>query len=258
MADYNINRDSPIPVYYQVATDIKSRIIHEEWEVGGQIASENELVIQYGISRVTLRQALAELEKDGIIKRYRGKGAFVNENPNQFLHQLNYSLVTGNYELDDKQSLQAEVLEIVKISTPYNVVAESLKLAPDSAALYFKRLFFLDEKPIAIGKSWLPYDMVPGLENEGLLQNSLSKTMAERYHLNVTHVDDVLETVRPTLNERQLLEATYDTPLILIKGVSYLDDGRPLEYSNTLWLGDRVRFHISFTKSEGRFIMHSM
>lgn len=258
MADYSINRDSPIPVYYQVATDIKSRIIHEEWEVGGQIASENELVIQYGISRVTLRQALAELEKDGIIKRYRGKGAFVNENPNQFLHQLNYSLVTGNYELNDKQSLQAEVLEIVKIRTPYNVVAESLKLTPDRAALYFKRLFFLDEKPIAIGKSWLPYDMVPGLEDEGLLQNSLSKTMTERYHLNVTHVDDVLETVRPTLNERKLLEATYDTPLILIKGVSYLDDGRPLEYSNTLWLGDRVRFHISFTKSEGHFIMHSM
>lgn len=86
MADYSINRDPPIPVYYQFATDIKSRIIHEEWEVGGQIASENELVIQYGISRVTLRQALAKLKKDGIIKRYRGKGAFVNENPNQFLH----------------------------------------------------------------------------------------------------------------------------------------------------------------------------
>lgn len=78
MAGYSINRDPPIPVYYQVATNIKSKLIHEKWEVGGQITSENELVIQYGISRVTLRQALAELEKDGIIKRYRGKGAFIN------------------------------------------------------------------------------------------------------------------------------------------------------------------------------------
>lgn len=257
MFEHIINRDSPIPVYYQVATDIKNRIMHKEWGENGQIASENELVSQYGVSRVTLRQALAELEKDGLIKRYRGKGAFVNENPSQFIHELKYSLVTGNYETDDEQPLEAKILELSKISEPYKTISESLQLSSDASAIYFKRLFLLDKKPIAIGKSWIPSDLVPNLEVDGLLNNSLSQTIKERYHLNVIRVNDVLETVRPTLNDRKLLESTYDTPLILIKGISYLDNGRPLEYSNTFWLGDRVRFHISFENNQGRFIMHS-
>ena len=257
MSKDSINRDSPIPVYYQVATDIKNRIMHEEWGKNGQIDPENDLVQQYGVSRVTLRQALAELEKDGLIKRYRGRGAFVNENPNQFIHELKYSLVTGNYEPQDKQSLKATMLELVKIPDPYKPVSDALQLKPGDAAIYFKRLFYLEGKPIAIGKSWLPYEVVPGLEAQGLINNSLTQTVKERYHLNVMRVDDVLETVRPTSTDCKLLDATYDTPLILIKGISYLDDGRPLEYSNTFWLGDRVRFLISFTKSNGRFIMHS-
>lgn len=257
MSEYNINRDSPIPVYYQVANDIKNRITHEEWGTNGQIASESELILQYGVSRVTLRQALAELEKDGIIKRYRGKGAFVNENPNQFIHELKYSLVTENYKSDDKQTMQAKILEMVRIPKPSKVVSEALHLKSEENTIYFKRLFYLDDKPIAVGKSWLPADLVPGLEAQGLLNNSLTQTVGERYHLNIIRVDDVIETVRPTLSECELLDTAYDTPLILIKGISYLDDGRPLEYSNTFWLGDRVRFRISFAKNDGRFILHS-
>ena len=255
MGNKSINRDSPVPVYYQVAADLRSRIIHGEWGMNGQIPSENELVQQYEFSRVTIRQALAELEKDGIIKRYRGKGAFVNENPSQFLHELKYSLVTGNYELQGEQRMRAEVLEIVKFPDTYKAVEWALELEPGSAVVYFKRLFYLDEKTIAIGKSWLPADLVPGLEEEGLINNSLSKTITERYHLNAVHVDDVLETVRPTMNEIKLLDATYDSTLILIKGLSRLDNGRPLEYSNTYWLGDRVRFRISLARDNGEFIM---
>lgn len=253
MAKYSINRDSPVPVYYQVANDIKNRIIHEEWGRSGQIASENQLVEQYGISRVTLRQALADLEKDGIIKRYRGKGAFVNENPNQFIHELKYSLVTGDYQSDKNQIIKADILELKKYTNPDKPVCEALKLSEASPVIYFKRVFYLDNKPIAIGKSWLPAELVPDMDKSGLINNSLSQTIKDRYHLNTVRVDDVLETVRSTSAERELLDAPYDTPLILIKGVSYLDNGLPLEYSNTFWLGDRVRFNFSFVKQNSNF-----
>lgn len=257
MKIYNINRESPVPVYYQVATDLKNRISNGEWGVKGQLASESELIEQYGVSRVTLRQALAELEKDDIIKRSRGKRAIVNENPRQFIHELKYSLVTGTYETDNNHPMTAEMIELKKIEEPYPDVIEALQLKKHQAAIYFKRLFICDSKPIAIGRSWLPCDLVPNLETEGLIHNSLSQTIQERYHLNVVRVDDILETVRAGLSDSQLLNSAYDTPLINIKGLSYLDNGKPLEYSSTLWLGDRVRFALSFTKSNGRFRMHS-
>ena len=210
MKSYNINRESPVPVYYQVAADLRNRINNGEWGSNGQLDSESELIEQYSVSRVTLRQALAELEKDDLIKRSRGKRSVVNDNPKQ-----------------------------------------------GESAIYFKRLFQCDNRPIAIGRSWLPCKLVPDLEKDGLINNSLSQTMKERYHLNIVRVDDILETVRASLSDSQLLNSAYDTPLINIKGISYLDNGLPLESSNTLWLGDRVRFALSFTKSNDTFHMHS-
>lgn len=82
--------------------------------------------------------------------------------------------------------------------------------------------------------------------------------MKERYHLNIVRVDDILETVRASLSDRSVIKfLLMITPLINIKGISYLDNGLPLESSNTLWLGDRVRFALSFTKSNDTFHMHS-
>lgn len=257
MNKHCIDRESPVPVYFQVAADLKLRISNGEWEVNGQLASESELIEQYDISRVTLRQALAELEKDGIIKRSRGKRAVINQNPSQFIHELKYSLVNGKYETESDHPMHAEMLDVKIIPEPYDFVADALKLKKGQTALYFKRLFYCDNKPIAIGRSWVPYDLVPNLEKEGFINNSLTQTISERYHLNVVHVDDILETVRASLADSQLLNSTYDTPLISIKGLSYLDTGRPLEYSQTFWLGDRVRFSISFEKSGDRFKMCS-
>lgn len=252
-----IDRNSPIPAYYQVETDLKNRIAHREWKANEQIPSEIDLAAQYSVSRITLRQALAELEKDGFIVKYRGKGAFVCENPSQFVHDLKYSLVSGGRIEGSETILTANMISIQLIETPYPDVNTALEISTSAPCVYFKRVFILDGKPIAIGKSWIPADLVPNLEKEGLIANSLSRTMKERYNLNVVKVDDVLETVRPTAQEKELLEASYDTPLILIKGISYLDSGRPLEYSNTLWLGDRVRFHLSLEKEQNGFVIKS-
>ena len=69
-----IDRDSPVPVYYQIQQDLISRISRGEWQIGEQMPSESSLIDEYKVSRVTPRQALAELEKDNLIKRHRGKG----------------------------------------------------------------------------------------------------------------------------------------------------------------------------------------
>lgn len=251
----NIDRDSPIPVYYQIEVDLKKRIMRHEWEVQQQIPSESDLAEQYKVSRVTLRQALAELEKDGIIKKSRGKGAIVNANPVPFINDLSYVLVSGDRIVQQGFSMTAEILEIRLVTDLFHDICEQLQLTSDRSAVYMKRLFLLDGKPTAIGRSWLPATLVPNLENLGLIGNSLSKTLAENFSLVPVRVEDYLEVVRPTLSERQLLKSSYDAPLMLIKGVSYLENGQALEYSNTLWLGDSVRFHFTMHHTENGFVM---
>lgn len=73
-----VDRDSPIPAYFQIAIDLRRRISGGEWRADDQLPSEPELAIQYDVSRMTMRQAVAELVKEGILVRRRGNGTFVS------------------------------------------------------------------------------------------------------------------------------------------------------------------------------------
>ncbi len=252
----NVDRNSPIPAYYQIAMDLMKRISRQEWEAYQQLPSESDLAEYYSVSRVTLRQALAELEKDGIISKYRGKGAFINANPVPFVHDFNYALVLEERISQHGFSMTAEVLEQRLLDEPYPNIVEGLMLRPDEKAIYLKRLFFLDERPIAIGRSWLSEATVPGFESCQMVDNSLSRTLDAYYHMKPVRVEDILEVVRPTQSERELLKTSYDAPLLIVKGISYLQDGRPLEYSNTSWSGDNVRFRFALKQTENGFVMN--
>jgi DNA-binding FadR family transcriptional regulator len=76
MAQYRIDRDSPVPVYYQIASTLRRRIAEGEWRKGNQLPPEPELAKAFGVSRMTIRQALVELEGDNVIVRRRGAGTF--------------------------------------------------------------------------------------------------------------------------------------------------------------------------------------
>ena len=76
-----LDRTSPLPAYQQIANDIVLRISQQEWQIDDKLPSEAELAADYGVSRVTLRQAMGQLEQEGIIARFQGKGAFVTNNP---------------------------------------------------------------------------------------------------------------------------------------------------------------------------------
>jgi len=73
-----IDRDSPIPVYFQITLDLEQRISGGEWRADNRLPSEPDLATQYNVSRMTIRQAINELVKDGILIRRRGNGTFVN------------------------------------------------------------------------------------------------------------------------------------------------------------------------------------
>ena len=240
-----IDRDTPIPAYYQIQMDLTERIKRGEWDRTRRLPSESALATYYDVSRITLRQALAELEKDGIIKKARGRSAEICESPKPFVHKLNYALVSANHTEGNEHSITAEMLSIKRFDTPYEAVQDALQIGPNEPVVYMKRLFSLDGKPLAVGRSWLSLSRFPQLDVEGLPANQLTNTLKEKYHVIPVRVDDGIEAVRPTPSDLEQLEMTYDCPLLCVRGISYDRDNVPIEYSTTLWLGDRVRFQIS-------------
>jgi GntR family transcriptional regulator len=243
-----IDRTSPLPVYFQIALDLRRRITEHEWQTGEAIPAEPALAREYAVSRVTVRQALADLVKDDLLERRRGSGTYVRDLPRPLVHDL--SLTTGALaaRLHERGfENRAEVLEVRSVPDPPDEVRHRLQIAGAGAAVFMVRRVVINEQPAAIYRSWFNADMVPGLERSRRLAGSLSVELGEAYGLVPVRSENAIEVVRSTREEADLLGTSGDVPLLVVTATTYLADGRPLEHSQLGWLGDRVRFHITAT-----------
>lgn len=253
---HSIDKNSPIPAYYQVYNDLKKRISIHEWAVGQPIPSEAKLNDEYKVSRITIRQALKELERDGFIKRQQGKPAVVNEIRSPFVHNLSYNLVSSErFNSGGLQSynITAEKVEQYVIKEASAEICGPLQIPLGSPVFYFSRLYYSNGKPVALGKSWIPSHFVPGIESIDIPNNKLSATLAHDYNLIAAEVDDTIEVTRPTLEETHLLDISPDSPLMLVNGLSVLEDQTPLELSSTFWIGNAVRFKLTLKNVGGSY-----
>ncbi len=114
--------DRSVPLYYQLATLLSEKIISRELRTGDRLPTEVDLVEEYGISRITVRQALRLLEEEGLIRREVGRGTFVSEY-RPFIGALK---VEGS--LEDIISLGQNPVKVLDVKT--------VKAAPDDAALF--------------------------------------------------------------------------------------------------------------------------
>lgn len=247
MSARHINKESPIPAYYQIQQDLLDRINNHEWLVNEMLPPESVFLDEYNVSRVTLRQALAELEKDGIIRKERGKGSFLKAiTPKPYVHELSYRMANGGRVDRGEAQIVAEIIRLEHIVASSDDLVKKLALPEeDRSAIYLKRLYRKDGQPIAIGRSWLPSYLLPAFAENGLVNGSLNETLHIRYNLAVDRVDDWIEAARCTANDNTLLGCSINAPLLVIQGIAYLKDGTPIENAQTVWLGDAVRFKLT-------------
>jgi DNA-binding GntR family transcriptional regulator len=238
-----MNRDSPLPMYFQVALDLRRRIGDGEWEPGARIPPEVDLGEEYGVSRVTVRQALAELDKDGLVDRRRGSGTYVCESQQPLVRDVR--LGDGEIAATVGESVRADVMDVGVIDSPPAEIRHHLQLRPDDAALYLVRRIICNGQSASLARSWFNAEIVPGIEHSPKLSGSLPQLLAEEYGLKPVRAENQIEVVRSTPEEAALLDSAVDIPFVVVTTTSYLPDGRPLEFSQTEWLSDRVRFQVT-------------
>jgi DNA-binding GntR family transcriptional regulator len=242
----SIDKSSPLPAYFQVAQDLRRRIRQGEWGTGDRIAPELVLASDYGVSRVTVRQALAELAKDDLVERKRGSGTYVRPRQRPIVYDLNLTL--GAYAARIRElgfSNRAEILESGLVQPPPEHLRAALEMEPDGQVAYLRRRVFINEQPAAMYRSWFDAAVVPGIERCPGVEGSLSDTLEKEYGFVPVRSELYLEVVRSTREEALLVDGGSDVPLLVVTSTSYLADGRPLEHGQTAWLGDRVRFHVT-------------
>jgi GntR family transcriptional regulator len=244
VAKSTIDRSSPVPIYYQIAVDLRQRIAQGEWKLDRQLPPESELAAQYHVSRMTLRQALAHLENESIIRRQRGSGTFIRQYPNRIVPTLGFPMSLTHQIRELGITPTATIIEAEVTRVRNSETAASLGLSRGEQVARFKRVFNANGLPVALSVSILPHSLCPGITESDLIDGSLSITLSQRYGLNPKRVDQWLGAAHPGNEEAELLQVGKDSPLLSITNLVQLDDGTPIEYALTTCVGDRLRLHI--------------
>jgi GntR family transcriptional regulator len=239
-----IDKDSPISLYYQIAIDLRSRIARGEWVDNNRLPSENHLAAEYQVSRMTLRQALAYLENEGILARKRGLGTFIEVDPKRVSSTLNFPISFSRQMRELGFSPSAKVIHAETILEPQAEILTNLKLAQTDQVAFFKRLFFVNQTPVAMIKSYLPHQLCPGIVEAGLFNDSLTATLEKSYHHYPVQVDQWLNATQASTSDAEFLEIDPGSAVFEISTQSHLENGRIIEYAKTLCVGERLSLHI--------------
>lgn len=241
-----IDFDNNIPYYIQLVAILKENITSGEWKVGQRIPSEPELCEIYRVSRTVVRQALGEIELDGLIIRRKGKGTFVAEK------KINEGLVQklmGFYQDMVDRGLKP-VTQVLKhtIQPASQKISEYLKIPAGTPVFCIERLRFVEEEPINLVTTYIPYSLCPRLGEFDLSNQSLYHVLENEFGLELSHGSRTIEAVPANKYQAHLLQVNECDPLLLLNSVTYLRDGTPLEYFHAVHRGDRSRFEVELVR----------
>jgi GntR family transcriptional regulator len=208
--------------------------------VGQRLASERQLAEAFGVSRMTVRQALGSLESRGLIERGVGRGTFVRRAKME--HDL--MRVAGFSELLERHGLAAtaRVLSVKEPPAPA-AVAQALGLEQGAPTVRVERVRLGGGVPLALEDSWIPAGRFPGFASHDL-DGSLYGLMRDEYGLEPVRAVERLEPVAARRHEAQALEVSEHAPLMLVERTASAAGGARVEFARDRWRGDRARFTI--------------
>jgi GntR family transcriptional regulator len=206
---------------------------------GDKLPTEQDLATWFGVSRMTLRHALAELTRRGLVTRTVGRhgGTFVAAPKlEQDLTQL-----AGFSEQLRRHGMVAGARVLSASERPAGrAAAEALRLGPDDPVYEVRRVRLADGKPIALERSLFPAGRFPGML-DSRLDGSLYELLETRYGQRPYRAKESLEPVTARVREAEALEVAEGAPLMLVERTAYARSGEPLEFARDLFRGDRTR-----------------
>jgi len=241
MGAQRINRDLPIPYYFQIAEILRGMIADVEVGPDAEVSlpSENELCALYDVTRATVRHALELLEREGLIYRKKGKGTFLRRRVQLDLARL----CSTTRDMQARGWVPGTRLLRMRTLMPSPHIQHQLRSEATTPVWEINRLRLADDEPISLQWSYLPCQRVPDLDRHDLT-GSLYETLSSAYAIELRTAEQVIRTRMATGEEAPLLGVPEGAPVFVIDRTSYDQAGNPVEYLHALWRGDRYDLQI--------------
>lgn len=221
-----------IALYYQLKEKIKGKIKKGVWKTGDQIPNELDLVVQYEVSRATVRQAVLELVREGILIRQKGKGTFVAEPK----YEADF---TVNFCYPKEFGKKHEVVSATSLPAS-DSVCEQLCLEKGEFVYTIVRLRYFNEEAVAIETLVIPEKTFPGLL-ELDLRERIFDLLAQHYGIHISKFNSTVEPVLLTTKEAKILGLDERKAALLINRICIDIEDKPYLISKGIFRGDRCK-----------------
>ena len=225
--------------YINIHDKIKDDIDVGIWKIGQRLPSERDLADEFGVSRMTLRQAITLLVEEGVLTRKVGSGTYVASTRVQEKMRGTTSF-TEIIQLQGKTP-SSQLLSYIK-TQPNEKERQMLHLDSKENIIRMERVRFADGVPVVYEVASIPERLIQNVKKEDVT-NHFFKTLTDNgYRIGKSH-----QTIFARLaNDKvaRLLDIKKGQAILALNQVSYLEDGKPFEYVNSQYVGDRFEFYL--------------
>jgi GntR family transcriptional regulator len=238
-----LDRDLPLPLYHQLQGVLKAEIESAKWRPDEQLPNEAKLAERYGVSKITVRQALQELAELGYIRREHGRGTFIarrkfDEGPRDLTsfteEMLRHDLVAASRILSQRVA-EADVR-----------VASALRIPARSLVFVLKRVRLADGEPISVQTAHIPAAFVPGIRVEE--DASLYEVLQNQYHLYAARARETYSASAASAQAAGLLGISPGAPVFAVERVTLLPNENPFEFVQSIIRGDKYSIVLDLVK----------
>lgn len=238
--DRPLDRNSPVPLYFQIAESLKRAITEGRLKPGDRLDNELELTQQLGVSRPTVRQAVQRLVDDGLVVRRRGLGTVV-VTP----RILRSVALTSLY--DDLAAIgrhpETKVLSVTENAAD-DEMASVLALPPGGKVLVVERLRLADGSPLALMHNYLPAGLLHGDPVGSLAKAGLYELLRDQ-GIQLQAGEQVIGARRATAHEAKALDAASGATVLTVARTTFDHAGNPVEHGTHAYLADRYSFRMT-------------
>jgi GntR family transcriptional regulator len=242
LPDATIDRASPVPFYFQLAELLEEEIVSGRWVPGTRVPSENDLCARYGLSRTTIRQALARLEQEGLVSREKGRGTFVSDSrPRSWLIQSTEGFFHDEF-IRAGRAVTSRILRLERIELP-RWASDALALPAGSEGMVVERVRSVDGLVALYVINCLPAftaEAVISLQPD----ESLYQRLADAGAISVVGGNRSLQAVTAGAKLAKLLEVDAGAALAYIESVTWDETDRPVDCYRAWLRTDRMRLDI--------------
>jgi GntR family transcriptional regulator len=244
-----LDRSSPIPYYFQLQQILRELIEQGELTEDERLPGENQLCESFEVSRTVVRQALGELENEGLVERHKGRGTFVAKKklPDFLVQKL-----TGLYEeaLVHGRRIQSTVRKLERVPAG-GPIARELALVEGDPVILLDRIRYIDGELWTANTTYLPYELCPELLDEDMTRQSLYELLENKYRITIATAKRSVEAILASTSIAKALGIGEGAAVLVLRSISFTDDGRPVEYFVSYYPGEKSLFEVTLSRRSG-------